>query len=180
MDESASDTVVSPNSSRSKVSQTLIGVGALLIAMVMAYGATFISSAAGYAGIGPNFIPWFVAAGLAGCGLWLIFEAQTSGFQKLEEPSGAAKGDWGAMLWVAAGLLLNALLIERIGFILSCSLCFVLAVRGFRISEARAAGGVAQTVKDTVMGLVISAPVFWMFTKALKINLPGVTGTGWL
>ena len=168
------------NSSRSKTSQTLIGAGALLIACVMAYGATFISSAAGYAGIGPNFIPWFVAIGLAGCGIWLIFEAQTKGYQKLEEPSGAAKGDWTSMLWVAAGLLLNALLIERVGFILSCSLCFVLAVRGFRISEARAAGSLTQTLKDIALGITIAAPVFWMFTKALKINLPGVTGTGWL
>ena len=168
------------NSSRSKVSQTLIGAGALSIAAVMGYGATFISSVAGYAGIGPNFIPWFVTFGLASCGIWLIFEAQTRGYQKLDEPSGAAKGDWTAMLWVAAGLLLNALLIERIGFILSCSLCFVLAVRGFRISEARTAGGIAQTLKDVALGFTIAAPVFWMFTKALKINLPGITGTGWL
>lgn len=168
------------NSSRSKVSQTLIGAGALSIAAVMGYGATFISSVAGYAGIGPNFIPWFVTIGLASCGIWLIFEAQTKGYKKLEEPSGAAQGDWTAMLWVAAGLLLNALLIERIGFILSCSLCFVLAVRGFRISEARTAGGIAQTLKDVALGFTIAAPVFWMFTKALKINLPGITGTGWL
>ena len=168
------------NSARSKPSQTLIGAGAVLIAAVMGYGATFISSAAGYAGIGPNFIPWFVTIGLAGCGIWLIFEAQTKGYQKLEEPSGAAKGDWTAMLWVAAGLLLNALLIERIGFILSCSLCFVLAVRGFRISEGRDGTGLTQTLKDVALGITISAPVFWMFTKALKINLPGVTGTGWL
>ena len=180
MSNSTGGLATQPNSSTSKRSQTLIGIGTLLIAAVMGYGATFISSAAGYAGIGPNFIPWFVSIGLAGCGIWLIVQAQTKGYQKLEEPSGAARGDWGAMLWVAAGLLLNALLIERIGFILSCSLCFVLAVRGFRISEARAAGGLTQTIKDIALGMVISAPVFWMFTKALKINLPGITGTGWL
>ena len=33
---------------------------------------------------------------------------------------------------------------------------------------------------DIVTGLLISAPVFWMFTQFLAINLPGLTGTGWL
>jgi putative tricarboxylic transport membrane protein len=31
-----------------------------------------------------------------------------------------------------------------------------------------------------VTGLVISAPVFWMFTQFLAINLPGLTNTGWI
>jgi len=29
-------------------------------------------------------------------------------------------------------------------------------------------------------GLAIAAPVFWMFTQFLAINLPGITSTGWL
>ena len=33
---------------------------------------------------------------------------------------------------------------------------------------------------DLLAGLAISAPVYWMFTKLLNINLPGLTGTGWL
>jgi putative tricarboxylic transport membrane protein len=45
------------------------------------------------------------------------------------------------MAWVAAGVLANAALITTLGFILSCTLCFVLAVRGLRVSEGKAAGG---------------------------------------
>ena len=33
---------------------------------------------------------------------------------------------------------------------------------------------------DVASGLAIAAPVFWMFTKFLAINLPGLTGTGWI
>ena len=33
---------------------------------------------------------------------------------------------------------------------------------------------------DVFTGLCISAPVFWVFTQFLAINLPGLTGTGWL
>jgi putative tricarboxylic transport membrane protein len=43
---------------------------------------------------------------------------------------------WAAFVWVSAGLLANAALITSIGFILSCTLCYVLAVQGLR----RAAG----------------------------------------
>jgi len=160
--------------------ETLIGCGALAIAGVMAYGAVGIPSAAGYAGVGPNFLPWMVTVVLALCGAWLIWEARSGGFREMEPPSGAAKGDWRSLAWVSAGVLLNAALITTIGFILSCALCFVLAVRGLRASEGRPAGNLRQTVIDVVTALLISAPVFWMFTKLLAINLPGLTGSGWL
>ena len=52
-----------------KLPQTLIGVGTLVLAAVMAVGATQISSDAGYGGVGPNFVPWVVAAALAVGGL---------------------------------------------------------------------------------------------------------------
>jgi putative tricarboxylic transport membrane protein len=35
-------------------------------------------------------------------------------------------------------------------------------------------------LRDTLVGLLISAPVYWAFTKFLGINLPGLTDTGWL
>jgi putative tricarboxylic transport membrane protein len=168
------------NSSTSTRSQTLIGVGALGVAGVLVYGALSISSDAGYAGVGPNFLPWVVAVALLACGAWLVWEARTGGYRQLEEPSGAEQGDWVALAWVSAGVLANAALITTIGFVLSCALCFALAVRGLRASEGKPAGGARQTVTDAVTGLVIAAPVFWLFTKLLAINLPGVTASGWL
>lgn len=56
----------------------------------------------------------------------------------------------------------------------------MLAVRGLRISEGRAAGSVRQTLIDAATGMLIAAPVFWMFSKVLAINLPGLTSSGWL
>ena len=152
----------------------------MLLGAAMCWGASFISSAAGYAGVGPNFLPWVVAVVLMACGAWLVWEARSGGFRNLEQPSGATRGDWRAVAWVSAGVLANAALITTIGFILSCSLCYVLAVRGLRQSEGRPAGALNQTIKDLVTGLLIAAPVFWMFTKVLAINLPGLTSNGWL
>ncbi len=139
-----------------------------------------IPSDAGYAGVGPNFLPWVVALVLMLCGGFLIWEASSGGWREMEAPSGAAQGDWVALAWVAAGVAANAALLTTAGFILSCTLCFMLAVRGLRGSEGKPHGGVRGLVMDFVTGFLIAAPAFWLFTKVLGINLPGLTGTGWL
>ena len=160
--------------------QLAMGIAAVVLAAVLAYGAANIPSDAGYAGVGPDFLPWVVAAVMGLCGVLLIWEVRTGGFRNMEEPSGAARGDWHALAWVAAGILGNAALITTIGFILSCALCFVLAVRGLRISEGKPGGNAMQVVRDVVTGVLISAPTYWLFTKFLAVNLPGLTGSGWL
>ncbi|MDM7949915.1 tripartite tricarboxylate transporter TctB family protein [Hydrogenophaga sp.] len=160
--------------------QLLVGLGALGLAAVLAYGATSISSEAGYAGVGPNFLPWVISAAMAICGSLLIFEALTGGYRQMETPSGAPRGDWVALAWVSAGVLLNATLITTIGFILSCALCFTLAVRGLRASEGKPAGNLRQTLIDAVTGMLIAAPVYWLFTKLLAVNLPGISSSGWI
>ena len=42
------------------------------------------------------------------------------------------------LAWVVAGVAANAALITTIGFILACTLCFMLAVRGLRAAEGKA------------------------------------------
>jgi putative tricarboxylic transport membrane protein len=163
-----------------KLEQTLVGAGVLVLGLLIAAGATQISSEAGYGGVGPNFLPWVVGGLLALCGAFLVWEALTGGFRELEAASGADTGHWPGFVWVSAGLLANAALITRIGFILSCTLCFVLAVRGFRSSEGKLDLSVRALVVDALIGMAIAAPVFWMFTKFLAINLPGLTDTGWI
>ena len=143
-------------------------------------GAAQIPSTAGYAGVGPNFLPWVVSLVLIACGAGLVLHARSGGWRDLEAPSGAAQGDWTALAWVAAGVLANAALITTIGFILSCTLCFMLAVRGLRHSEGKPHGGARGLVMDFVTGFLIAAPAFWLFTKVLAINLPGLSATGWI
>jgi len=163
-----------------KKPEVLIGVGVLVLAAILAYGATGISSDAGYSGVGPNFVPWVVSGVLALCGGFLLWESLSGGFHDMEEPSGAEHGYWPGFAWVTAGMLLNAALITTIGFIFSCTLCFTLAVRGYKASQGHPDFSVRAFVKDALIGLVIAAPVYWMFTKLLAINLPGLTASGWL
>jgi putative tricarboxylic transport membrane protein len=160
--------------------QTLVGVGALALGGLLVSGATQISSDAGYGGVGPNFLPWVVGIGLLLCGPFLIWEARSGGFREMEDPSGAETGHWPGFVWVSVGILANAALITTIGFILSCTLCFVLAVCGFRSAEGRLDLSLRALVMNALIGFAIAAPVYWMFTKLLAINLPGLTSSGWL
>lgn len=159
--------------------QTLVGAGVLLLGLALAAGATIIPSAAGYGGVGPNFLPWLVAASLSICGALIIREARTGGFRAMDEPTGAQKANWPSFVWVSAGLLANAALITTVGFILSCTLCYVLAVQGLRRASGQSIAARTYAV-DALTGALISAPVFWMFTQFLAINLPGLTTTGWI
>ena len=157
-----------------------IGVGTLAMGIAIGIGATAISSEAGYSGVGPNFLPWVVALMLAIGGVLLVREALTGGYRNMEEPSGAASGHWAGFAWVSVAVLVNAALITTIGFILSCALCFVLAVHGFKSAEGRLDLSPRAWLVDAAVGCAIAAPVFWMFTQLLGLNLPGLTATGWL
>lgn len=161
--------------------QAAVGVGVIAVAVVMGIGARTIPGDAGYGGVGPSFFPWLCAIVLAVCGAWLVWEALTGGYRHAAPPSGSQRADVGPFVWVSAGLLLNAGLIEHLGFIVSCTLCFVLAVQGLRRAQGqiRTLSG-KSLAKDVGIGLAISAPVFWAFTQFLAINLPGLTETGWL
>ncbi|MEJ5988510.1 tripartite tricarboxylate transporter TctB family protein [Ramlibacter sp. PS3R-8] len=159
--------------------QTLVGAAVVLTALGLAFGALRIPGEAGYGGVGPNFLPWVVAAALLVCGILIVREARTGGFREMAEPSGGERAWWPGVVWVSAGMLANAALITTIGFILGCTLCYLLAVQGLRRAQGERPGPRTMLV-DIVTGLAISAPVFWLFTKFLAINLPGLTGTGWI
>ena len=172
-------TATEPAPGASGWAQTAVGVAIVLLALGLGYGAKDISSEAGYGGVGPNFLPWLTAVGLLLCGVMIVREARTGGFRQMDDAPGAAQGYWYGFVWVSAGLLLNAALITTIGFILSCVLCYVFACQGLRRASGQAAGTPKVVITDVIAGFCISAPVFWMFTQFLAINLPGLTATGW-
>jgi putative tricarboxylic transport membrane protein len=164
-----------------RLSQTAVGAAILLTGVGLGAGAIGIPSTAGYSGVGPNFLPWVVAIVLVICGALIVREALTGGFRELDPPSGAEHAWWPGIVWVSAGLLSNAALITTIGFILSCTLCYVLAVQGLRRAQGQSAPLAPRTLAiDVFTGFMISAPVFWAFTQFLAINLPGLTNTGWI
>jgi putative tricarboxylic transport membrane protein len=154
-----------------------IGAGVLLLAVLLAVGAAQIKGAAGYAGAGPNFLPWVVSAAMAALGICLIVGARRAHEAWVETP--AFPPSWKAVAWISAGLLLNAVLIEHVGFIASCAILFTLAARGFRVGEGITRPTTVMLVRDFAIGAAISAPVFWLFTKLLGVTLPSIMPGGW-
>jgi putative tricarboxylic transport membrane protein len=165
-----------------KRAQAAVALGVALVGLGVLFGATQIGGSAGYTGVGPGFLPFVVGAAVLGCGAFLLWEAASGGFRAMDSGDGEAApaAHWAGFAWVSAGLLLNAALIERIGFILSCVVCFVLATQGIRRAQGIRDGGVRSWLLTALVGFAIAAPVYWMFTKFLAINLPGLTQSGWL
>ena len=158
----------------------LIGLGTVVLGGLMAAGAAALPAEAGYTGVGPNFLPWVVSLALVVCGALLAWQGWRGGFTGLSAPTGQAQAQWVAGVWVSAGVLVNAALITQVGFILACALCYALAVRGLRLGEGKPAGSLRQAGIDLLVGMLIAAPTFWLFSKLLKINLPALVRGGWI
>ena len=65
--------------------QTVVACGVMLVGLAMAGGAVSIPSAAGYGGVGPNFLPWLVSIALIVCGAFMVWESRTGGFRAMGE-----------------------------------------------------------------------------------------------
>ncbi len=152
----------------------------LLTAAALAWGALAIPASAGYGGVGPNFLPWLVSGVLGLCGVFLVgnrFRAASANSM----PAAARAGPTRAPSPGCRPAVAECGADHHAGFIVSCTLCYLLAVQGLRRAAGQPAAGSLRTWgQDLVTGLLISAPVFWAFTQFLAINLPGLTTRGWL
>jgi len=161
---------------RSNRSFVFIGAGLLALAALMAAGASQITGKAGYGGAGPAFLPWTLSAGIALLGVITIVTALRHAEPLVAAPDFPPR--WKPVIWISLGLLLNATLIERVGFITSCALLFALSARGFRLGADQTPSWV-DFGRDLLIGIAVSAPVFWLFTKLLGVALPSMFSGGW-
>ncbi len=149
---------------------TWIGAGVMALAAVLGFGMGNIPAEAGFAGITPRFYPTAISgllAFLGACLVWQSFQERKKNTEIAEQPESA---NWGAAIWVMGALLLSALLIEKLGFVVSSTLLFVLSARGF---------GSRQYVRNILLALAICFPIFWLFTLVLKVSLPQLLNS-WL
>jgi len=119
----------------------------------------------GYAGIGPNFMPALVSAGLIAVGIWLLYEALTGGWRRRVEEE--RRFNTRAFGWVSAGLFLHMALIGLAGFIIAGTALFVFVARGF---------GSHRFLRDLAVGVALTLAIYVFFTQLLNVNLPA----GWM
>ena len=142
-----------------------LSLGVIALGIGVAAVTATLPSEGGYAGIGPNFIPAVVAAGIIALGVWLGAEAFTGGWR--DAPGHEEVFQKNPFLWVSAGLFAHMALIGWAGFIVAGTVLFVCVERGF---------GSRRLVRDLAISVVLTLGIYLFFVKLLNVGLPA----GWL
>jgi putative tricarboxylic transport membrane protein len=142
-----------------RLSEAIVGAFVLAIGLFIAIETFEMASTGTSALVGPHLFPYLVGFGLIAIGLSLLKEAVTghvaheTGFEL----------DWRAVAFASGALILQMLLLERIGWILASTLMFVLTTLAFR--ERR-------VVVSVLIGLVLTSLTFGIFNYGLGLGLP--------
>jgi putative tricarboxylic transport membrane protein len=154
-----------------KPAELVLSLAVLVLGIAVAVGTSQLSSAGGYARIGPNVAPAVIAGGLILLGIWLSYEALSGGWRNAVPDDPEARGEHrfhvGAFIWVTVGLFAQILLIHTAGFVLAQAALFACVARGF---------GSTKLPRDLAVGLFLGLAVFLFFVRFLNVNLPA----GWL
>jgi putative tricarboxylic transport membrane protein len=135
----------------------LIAAGLIVVAGVIAWDASYLRGATGYAKIGPAAFPFAVAAGLTILAGATAFAAWRGRFP----PREADRAE--PVLWIIGGLAAQMLLLKTAGFSIATGLLFGATARAF------GRGPLWLTVP---IGVVVSFIVWMVFALALKLSLP--------
>jgi putative tricarboxylic transport membrane protein len=141
-----------------------LGMGAL--GAYFAFGAFNIRLLPSYSRIGPRFFPLLVAFGLLLCAVLLLLQAlrgKAAPPEAAEDADITAPTDWLAVAMLGAALLVDILLIERLGFVVASTLLFWGVAFAF---------GSRNYLRDAGVGLALSLAVYLAFTRLLDLSLP--------
>jgi putative tricarboxylic transport membrane protein len=154
-----------------KPAELALSLAVLLLGIAVAVGTSQLSSAGGYARIGPNVAPAVIAGGLILLGIWLSYETLSGGWRNAVPDDPEARGEHrfqvAAFIWVTVGLFAQIILIHTAGFVLAQATLFACVARGF---------GSVKLPRDLAIGLLLGLAVFLFFVRFLNVNLPA----GWL
>lgn len=137
---------------------TAVGVAVLLLAAVVAWQTTVIPENAIYAKVGPKLFPWVTAALLGVMGALLTLSGLRGGWEHEE----GGDTDWASLGWLAAGLVLNVVLISYAGFIIAGTLLFVCTARAF---------GSNQPLRDALIALILAVVAYVGFDRVLGYKI---------
>lgn len=142
-----------------RIGEAVFGGGVMALGLLVAID-TMLKVGPSRAVVGPALFPYLIAGGLVLVGAFLLREAftghiaHTSGFEL----------DGVAVALVSAGLIVQMLLLETLGWIPSAVLLFTVVARAF---------GSRRLVVDAAIGLALAALTFGVFNYGLDLYLPG-------
>ena len=142
-----------------RIGEAILGGVVLGLGLFISFETSMLEVAASNAAIGPRLFPFLIAAGLVIVGALVLRQA----FFGHIAHEGGFELDWRAFALVSAGLILQMLLLESLGWIIATTLLFVAATLAFR--ERRILISIA-------IGIVLTGLAFWVFNYGLGLTLP--------
>ena len=140
--------------------------------LVWLYGALALPQAATYAVVGPGLFPAVIGSGLIVLGVLLVAAvARGEPFLPQEtEDADASRRPSRTALWTttAAGVL-PIFLIRPLGFPIAAAITFALTARAF---------GSRRLLPDLVVGALLGAACWLLFSRLLGLSLPGFPPLG--
>jgi putative tricarboxylic transport membrane protein len=146
--------------------EILLGLALIAAGVLLLIGTTWITVAPTYSRVGPRVFPFAVAGGLIIVGLLYTLESWKGAQTPVDEHKAAS---WPVAL-ITAGIIAEALLLERLGFVLSSTVLFVLVAAAF---------GSRRHLRDAVIGLALATLAYVTFVYGLGLNLPAGVLAGW-
>lgn len=143
-----------------------MALGVIALGVFFLVGAFDIGGLGGYSQIGPRFFPFLVTAGLLICGAVLMVQAlrgKAAPAEESEDVDPAARVNWWPVALLSVALVVDILLIEILGFVISSTLLFWGAAFAF---------GSRRYLRDVLIGLILTSVVYLAFTRLLDLNLP--------
>ncbi|HMN78660.1 MAG TPA: tripartite tricarboxylate transporter TctB family protein [Burkholderiaceae bacterium] len=139
----------------------VVGIAVLLAAAFFGAGLTSIDDQGGYSGLSPRFLPMLVTIGLAVCGLLLLTRPASVPAQA--EDSGGRPVRLSGLGGLLAGVVVVLALIGSLGFVLASCVLMVCVARGY---------GSRRPLRDALVALLLTLPVWALFSKVLGLSLP--------
>jgi putative tricarboxylic transport membrane protein len=143
-----------------RVGEAILGGGVLALGLFVAVETSRLEVASSHAAIGPTLFPFLIAGGLILIGALVLREAI---FGHVAHERGGFELDWLAVALVSAGLIVQMLLLETVGWIPATTLLFVAVTRAF---------GSRRLLTDAVIGLALASLAFVVFNYGLGLDLP--------
>lgn len=143
--------------------QLVLALGVSALGVFFMVEAQSVNVSPAYSRIGPSIIPTIVGAATTAIGLALAVAAWRGGWPTGHEEGEARRIGWSGLGLISAGLVVQILLLERVGFVLSSALLFLLVAAGFHSRHH---------LRDAAIGLALSLVVYVGFTRGLDLALP--------
>jgi putative tricarboxylic transport membrane protein len=146
--------------------EIVLGIALAIAGVLLLIGTTSITVAPVYSRIGPRVFPFLVAGGLIAVGLLYAFES----WKGRQTPTDEHKVTFWPIAVISGGIVADALLLERLGFVLSSTILFILVAAGF---------GSRRHLRNAVVALALASLAYITFVYGLGLRLPAGILAGW-